>query len=98
MYNISYNYFYTIPDEWVGKVEVTYNIDNSVLSFSENSSDGTEKVEIISFKVFNTNEWDNYNGKYTKFLEDGILVYTYLFNSSSGYNETTLLKNFVIVG
>ena len=98
LYNISYNYFYTIPDEWVGKVEITYNIDNSVLCFYENSSDGTEKIEIISFKVFNTNEWDNYNGKYTKFLEDGILVYTYLFNSSSGYNETTLLKNFVIVG
>ena len=98
LYNISYNYFYKIPDEWVGKVEVTYNIDNSVLSFFENSSDETEKVEIISFKVFNTNEWDNYNGKYTKFLEDGILVYTYLFNSGSGYNEATLLKNFVIVG
>ena len=97
LYNVSYNYFYTIPDEWIGEVEVTYNTDNSVLSFYDNSDDGTGNIEIISFKVFNTNEWDDYNGKYTKFLEDKIFVYTYLFNSNSEYNEAMLLKNFVIV-
>lgn len=97
LYNVSYNYFYTIPDEWIGEVEVTYNTDNSVLSFYDNSDDGTGNIEIISFKVFNTNEWDDYNGKYTKFLEDKIFVYSYLFNSNSEYNEAMLLKNFVIV-
>lgn len=97
LYNVSYNYFYIISDEWIGKIEVTYNTDNSVLSFHEISGDETGNIEIISFKVFNTNEWDDYNGKYTRFLEDEIFVYTYLFNSNSEYNEAMLLKNFVIV-
>ncbi len=98
LYNVACNYFYAIPETWTNNVSITYNTDSSVLSFYDISAGESEKVEIISFKVFNTNEWNDYNGKYMKFLEDGILVYTYLFNSNSGYNEATLLKNFVIVG
>lgn len=97
LYNVSYNYFYVIPENWINKVSVVYNVDSSVLSFYEKTDDNTQNTEIISFKVFNTNEWDDYDGKYVKFLEDEILVYTYLINSNSVYSEATLLKNFVIV-
>lgn len=97
LYNVSCNYYYEISESWSNNVSITYNADSSVLSFFDISAGESEKVEIISFKVFNTNEWDDYNGKYTKFLQDGILVYTYIFNSNSGYSEATLLKNFVIV-
>lgn len=97
LYNVAYNYYYEIPDTWINNISITYNTDSSVLCFYDISNSEIDNVEFISFKVFNTNEWDDYNGKYTKFLEDEFLVYTYVFNGNSGYSEATLLKNFVIV-
>ena len=97
LYNVAYNYYYLIPEELINNISITYNIDNSSLSFYDISDSEIDKTEIISFRVFNTNEWEDYNGKYTKFLEDEFLVYAYVFNGDSGYSETTLLKNFVIV-
>ena len=97
LYNVSYNYLYEIPDSWINNVSISYNSDNSVLSFYDISAENTDNIEIISFKVFNTNEWKNYSGKYTEFFETDILVYAYLFNDISGYDEDILLKNFVIV-
>lgn len=96
LYNVSYNYFYVISDDWIDTVAASYNDNDSLLSFYEILPDGT-KNHIISFKLFNSNEWRNYSGKYTKISEDGIFVYAYMFNDDSGYNETNLLKNFVIV-
>lgn len=97
LYNVSYNYFFEIPDELLDKIVVTYNTDNSALTIYELGIDESENTEIISFKVFNTNEWEDYNGKYNKFLEDKVFIYTYFFNSNSEYSEATLLKKFVIV-
>lgn len=97
LYNIQFNYYYEIPVEWIDNLEITYNLDNSVLTFYDVEDVSSEKVEIISFRVFNTNEWEDYNGRYNKFLEDKVYIYTYQFNANSKYNEATLLKNFVIV-
>ncbi len=96
LYNISYNYFYVISDDWIETVSASYHENDSLLSFYEILPDGT-KNHIISFKLFNRNEWRDYNGKFAKISEDGIFVYAYMFNDDSGYNETNLLKNFVIV-
>lgn len=96
LYNVSYNYFYVISDDWIDTVAASYNDNDSLLSFYEILPDGT-KNHIISFKLFNSNEWRDYSGKYTKISEDGIFVYAYMFNDDSGYNESNLLKNFVIV-
>lgn len=96
LYNISCNYFFKISDDWIDKISANYNEDDSLLSFYETFPDGTSN-HIISFKLFNSNEWRDYNGKYTKISEDGIYIYAYMFNDGSGYNETTLLENFVIV-
>lgn len=96
LYNISYNYFYVISDDWIETVSANYHENDSLLSFHEILPDGT-KNHIISFKLFNRNEWRDYNGKFAKISEDGIFVYAYMFNDDSGYNETNLLKNFVIV-
>lgn len=96
LYNVSYNYFYVISDDWIDTVAASYNDKDSLLSFYEILPDGT-KNHIISFKLFNSNEWRDYSGKYTKISEDGIFVYAYMFNDDSGYNESNLLKNFVIV-
>lgn len=97
LYNVSDNYLYKIPDTWINKVSISYNSDNSILTFYAISAENTDNIEIISFKVFNTNEWNNYSGKYTELFETDILVYAYLFNDISGYDEDILLKNFVIV-
>lgn len=97
LYNTSNKYMYIIPDEWDENVAITYNSDNFVLSFYEIDSEETTDNEIISFKVFDINEWSDYTGKYIKFSEDGVFVYTYLFNDRAKYSETDLLENFVIV-
>lgn len=97
MYNISYNYFYEMPSEWIDKVYVTYNSENSTLTFLNLDSNDSAGSEIISFRVFNVNEWKEYSGEYAKFNEDGIFVYAYKIDNSSDHNEALLLKNFVIV-
>ncbi len=97
MYNISYNYFYEMPAEWVGEVYVTYNSGDSILTFYNLDTDNLAGSEIISFRVFNINEWREYNGEYTKFNEDGVFVYAYKLDNSLDHNESLLLKNFVIV-
>ena len=97
MYNISYNYFYEMPSEWIDKVYVTYDSEDSILTFYNLDSVNSPGSKIISFRVFNINEWKDYNGEYAKFNEDGVFVYAYMFNNSSNHNESLLLKNFVIV-
>lgn len=96
IYNASYNYFYVIPSEWENKVYITYNLDNTVLTFNETTLDGAMGNEIISFKVFNINEWKEYSGKYSKLNENGVFVYSYFLDHDFEYSES-LLENFIIV-
>lgn len=96
LYNIFYDYYYVIPNDWIDKVSATYDEDDFSLSFYDIHSNGTDE-HIITFKIFSVNDWHSDGGKYTKISESGIFVYAYLFNDNSKYNETNLLKNFVIV-
>lgn len=96
VYNISYNYFYEITSDFE-EAYITYNSDNATLTLYELDNNDEKGSEIISIKVFNINEWKEYNGKYAKFNESGVFVYAYTFDNDSGYSESLLLRNFVIV-
>ena len=97
LYNAAYNYYYIFPYEWNGTITATYREENSSLRFEMNSGDNASKIELFTLKTFTMTEWENYNGNFAKFDEDGVFVYAYTYNGVSEYTKDEFIQNFVII-
>ncbi len=96
LYNVLLNYYYVFPDEWNEKIFASYYVDNSTLKFVCKADDVSEQ-ELFTLKVFTTTDWEDYNGDFTKFDEDGVFVYAYIYNESAEFSEEEFVSNFVII-
>lgn len=97
LYNSIFNYYFIFSDEWDNQIATTYNPDSATLKFFEISEDNSVGNEFISIRAFTTTEWENYNGEYSVFDEDGVFVYASIFDESSNIDYDEFIKNFVII-
>ena len=97
LYNVAYNYYYIFPEEWSGIITATYHGDNSTLKFVLNASEDISETELFTLKAFTRADWEDYNGEFTKFDEDGVFVYAYIYNNSIEYTQNDFIENFVII-
>ena len=95
--NVAHNYYYIFPDSWNRIITAKYYSDNSTLKFTNISDGNISEIEIFKVKTFTLTDWENYNGEFIKFDEDGVFVYAYIYNDSTEYTQNDFIENFVII-
>ncbi len=98
--NSTYGYMVIFPQDSVGKITATYNVDTNVLTYQSLDENGTVGSELFSIRAFSKLNWEENDYNYVKIDEKGAYVYGYLLFDKDNADILTdyINKNFVLIG
>lgn len=94
--NSRFGYTFNIPEDFIGKISVIYDEENSNLTFYSINKDGEIINALFSCKNFTIPEWEENNFNYVKLYENDAYVYGYLIFKADNYKiyENYINENF----
>ncbi len=94
--NAKLGFLLVIPEEFIGKVSVIYDVDNMNLNFYSIDSNGSFNNILFSCKIFEIPDWEDNNFNYIKHYENDTYVYGYLIFKSDNRDifEKFIEENF----